>query len=111
MEGLVRGDIAVVEFPYSDLKNSKRRPVLILKVPKGGDVIVLQITGYSYEKLAEIALKNTDFNKGSLKRDSFVRVDKIASIERSLIKYVAGSLKGDKFEEILERVCIFLKAK
>ena len=75
MEGLVRGDIAVVEFPYSDLKNVKRRPVLILRVPKGGDIIVLQITGSSYEKSVEIPIKNGDFKQGSLKRDSFARVE------------------------------------
>ena len=40
MEGFVRGDIIIIEFPYSNLRDVKRRPVLILKVPKGDDVIV-----------------------------------------------------------------------
>lgn len=110
MEGFVRGDIVVVEFPYSDLKNTKRRPVLVLKVPKGGDIIVLQITGSSYEQSVEIPIINRDFKQGSLKKDSFVRIDKIASIERFLVKYKAGSLKPDKFNEISEKVCFFLKS-
>ena len=85
MEGFVKGDVIVIEFPYSHLKEFKRRPVLILKVPKGEDIIVLQITSSSYEKSVEIPIKKEDFHKGGLKRDSFTRVDKIASVEKSLI--------------------------
>ncbi len=110
MEGFVKGDIVVIEFPYSHLKDAKRRPVLILKVPKGEDVIVLQITGSSYENLLEIPLKKEDFRKGSLKRDSYIRIDKIASIEKSLIKYKVGSLKQEKFNAIIDRICSFLKS-
>ena len=109
MEGFVKGDILVIEFPFSDLKNTKRRPVLILKVPKGDDIIAAQITGSSYEKSVEISIKGEDFKQGSLKRESYVRIDKIFSIEKSLIKYKLGSLKQEKFNEILDKICSFLK--
>lgn len=107
MERLVRGDIAVIDFPFSDLKNVKRRPVLILKVPKGEDIIVAQITASSYEKSVEIPLEKNSFRVGGLKRKSFVRMDKIASIEKSLVKYKAGSLKHEKFEEVLNKIVSF----
>ena len=109
MEGFVKGEIIVIEFPFSDLKDAKRRPVLIVKVLKGEDIIVLQITGSSYEPSVEIRINNNDFKNGSLKRDSFVRIDKIASIEKSLIKYKIGSLKQEKFNQILEKTCSFLR--
>ena len=109
MEGFVRGDIIVIEFPYSHLKQYKRRPVLILKVPNGEDLIVMQITSSSYEKSVEIPLNYKDFLKGGLKRESYIRIDKIASIEKSLIKYKAGSLKQEKFNEVIDRICYFLK--
>lgn len=110
MERFVKGDIVVIEFPFSNLKESKRRPVFILKVPKGDDIIVNQITGDSYERSVEIPITNSDFMNGSLKRISFVRIDKIASIEKSLIKYKVGSLKQIKANEILDNVCSFLKS-
>jgi len=110
MERLVRGDIIVVEFPFSDLKNVKRRPALVVKIPKGEDIIVAQITGSSYEPSVEIVTHEGDFKQGNLKRDSFVRIDKIASIEKSLIKYRAGSLKREKFSQILDKICFFLKS-
>src|SRR3972149_9954982 len=109
MEGFVKGDVIVIEFPFSDLKNAKRRPVLILKVPKGDDVIVAQITGESYEDSVEIPLKKEDFKQRSLKRESYIRIDKIASIEKYLIKYKAGSLKQEKFSEVINKICSFLK--
>jgi mRNA interferase MazF len=109
MEGFVKGEVVVIEFPYSHLKEAKRRPVLILKVPKGEDIIVSQITGSSYEKSVEMLIKKEDFRQGSLKRDSYIRIDKIASIEKSLIKYKIGSLKQDKFNEILDKICSFIK--
>ena len=110
MEGLVKGDIIVIEFPFSDLKCAKRRPALVVKIPKGEDIIIAQITGSSYEPLVEIEINAKDFRSGSLKRDSFVRIDKIASIEKSLVKYRAGSLKQEKFNQILDGICIFLKS-
>jgi len=109
MEGPIGGDVLVIEFPYSDLKNYKRRPVLVVKVPKGGDIIVCQITSCSYEKLVEIPLSNSDFKHGNLKKESFIRIDKISSVEKSLIKYKAGSLKQEKFNEIMDKICSFLK--
>ena len=110
MEGFVKGDVVVLEFPFSNLMEIKRRPSLILKVPKGGDLIVSQITGSSYEPSLEVSIKNNDFKEGKLKIDSYLRLDKISSIERSLVKYKIGSLKKDKFNEILNKVCDFLKS-
>lgn len=109
MEEFVKGDVIVIEFPFSDLRSFKRRPALVIKVPKGEDIIVSQITGESYERVVEIPLKKEDFQNGNLNRVSFVRIDKLSSIEKSLVKYRAGSLKREKFNEILDKICFFLK--
>lgn len=108
MEGFVAGDVIVIDFPFSNLKGSKRRPVFVVKVPKGADIIVNQITGESYEPSAEIKITDKDFKQGSLKRDSFIRVDKIATIERSLIKYKIGSLRNERSKEIIDEIIAFL---
>jgi len=109
MEKFVKGDVLVIEYPYSDLKTYKRRPVLIIKVPKGDDIIAVQITSSSYEESVEIPLSNNDFKHGNLNRESFIRIDKISSIEKSLIKYKLGSLKQEKFNYILDKICLFLR--
>ena len=109
MEGFVKGDIIILEFPFSNLMQAKRRPSLVIKVPKGDDIIVCQITGKSYEKSVEIPIKKEDFYKGNLKVESYMRLDKIFSIEKSLVKYKAGTLKQEKFNEIIDKICFFLK--
>ncbi len=109
MERLVKGDVIVINFPFSNLVQFKPRPVLIIKVPKGGDVIVNQITGKSYESSVEISINKKDFKEGGLKVDSYLRLDKIFSIEKTLIKYKIGELKPEKFKEIIEKIISFLK--
>lgn len=106
----VKGEVVVLDFPYSDLIHFKKRPALIIKVPKGQDVIVCQITGDSYEKSVEITLEKIDFQEGNLNRKSYLRLDKIFSVEKSSIKYKIGSLKHEKFNEILEKICSFLRS-
>ena len=109
MERLVKGDVIVIDFPFSNLVQVKRRPVLIIKIPKADDIIVNQITGKSYESSVEIPVIKKDFIRGGLKVDSYLRLDKIFSIEKSLIKYKIGSLKSEKFNGILNKIISFLK--
>lgn len=109
MERFVAGEIVVLDFPFSDLRQFKRRPALIIKVLRGEDLIICQITATSKEKSVEIPLINKDFDKGGLKKDSFVRIDKITTIKNTRIKYKIGLLKLEKFREILEKLCDFLK--
>lgn len=109
MEGLVKGDIIVLEFPFSNLVQFKRRPALIIKIPKGGDLIVSQITGKSQEPSLEVLIRKGDFKEGQLKIDSYLRLDKISSLERSLVKYRVGSLKPEKFKEVIDKIISFLK--
>ncbi len=109
MEGLVKGDIIVIDFPFSNLVQFKPRPALIIKVPKGEDVIICQITSDSQNKEVEVSLKNSEFARGELKRDSYVRIDKITTIKTTRIKYKIGSLKPEKFKEIIDKIISFLK--
>ena len=108
MERFVKGDVVIIDFPFSNLVQVKRRPSLIIKVPKGEDVIVSQITGKSYESSVEIPINKKDFRDGGLKVDSYLRLDKIFSIEKSLIRYKAGLLKPEKFKEIIDKIVSFL---
>ena len=105
----MKGDVVILDFPFSNLLNSKRRPALIIKVPKGEDLIVSQITGKSQEPSLEIQINKSDFKEGGLKIDSYLRLDKIFSIEKSLIIYKVGTLKFGKFEEIMDKIIYFLK--
>ena len=42
MEGLVKGDVVVVPFPFSDLSASKRRPAVVVANLTEDDLIIAQ---------------------------------------------------------------------
>ncbi len=108
MERFVKGDVIIINFPYSDLKHHKKRPALVIKSPKGDDVIACQITSIFSKENVNIILNDNDFEEGGLNRKSFIRLDKIFSIESSMIKYKAGSLKEDKISKIIKKICEYL---
>jgi len=52
MERLVKGDVVVLPFPFSDLSQSKKRPAFVVAPLQGDDVILCQIYhGCSFRSL------------------------------------------------------------
>ena len=80
-----RGDLLLVPYPFSDLSATKRRPVLALTVPDGyGDFIAVQVT--SRPRLEHtLPLVNSSLVRGALPVASFIRTDRIVSLNASLV--------------------------
>ena len=57
MEKLMKGDVVVLPFPFSDLSASKKRPALVVATLSGEDVILCQITSIAWHDDFSIALK------------------------------------------------------
>ena len=109
MAKLVKGDVVVVPFPYSDLSSAKKRPALILGTPEVNDVILCQITSRQrYDKYV-IDLKDSDFRQGKLNLDSFIRPNRIFTADKSIILYKIGSLKEKKINEVIDNIIEILK--
>jgi len=66
MERLVKGDVVVLPFPFSDLSQSKKRPAFVVAPLQGDDVILCQITTVVHSDLYSILLEEKDFVTGSL---------------------------------------------
>ena len=109
MERLVKGDVIVLPFPYSDLSSSKKRPALIIAALEGDDIILCQITSRKrYDKYA-IELKDFDFKQGKLNVDSYIKPNRIFTADRSIIIYKAGSVKERKMNEVTESLIKILR--
>lgn len=93
-----KGDIVLVSFPFTNLKGTKSRPAVILFVGEK-DVIVSfitsQPTGPSITDLILIPEK-----KNGLKKSSTLKVDKIATLEKQLLKGKIGELSSSEISEI-----------
>lgn len=109
MEGLVKGDIVVLPFPFSDLSASKRRPALIVAGGEYGDVILCQITSKPKKGTETVEIRDKDFQTGKLKITSYARPRKIFTADLGLILYRAGKIKKEKIAEIEDAVCRIVK--
>lgn len=106
MERFVKGTVVVIDFPFSS-GETKKRPALILIGLNGDDLILCQITSTKRENSIEII--NTDFEFGQLKNKSFIRIEKIFTLEKNKILYLVGKLKKEKILEIENKLIKLIK--
>ena len=100
MEKLVKGDVVVLPFPFSDLSKSKKRPALVLAELEGDDVILCQITSVARVDNYSVVLTNKDFKNGKLDVNSMIRPNKLFTADSSIVLYKISSLNEDKIKEI-----------
>jgi mRNA interferase MazF len=101
---LVKGDIVVLPFPFSDMSASKRRPALILSDLAGRDVILCQITNQNTRDEQAIALHNSHLLTGSLTTVSNIRPNRLFTAHKDLIAYKLGSITQAKYQEVTDAI-------
>ena len=75
------GDLVLIPFPFSDLASRKKRPVLVLTSPDHyKDFIGLAVTSTPMKKAA-LSLEPSIMLQGTLPKPSWVRLDKIYTLE------------------------------
>lgn len=96
----VVGEVVVLPFPYTNLQVGKRRPAKVVADLKGDDLVLCQITSRARSDGYSIPLAAADFEQGSLSVDSFVRPNRLFTVEQSVILYAAGKVKDSKAAEV-----------
>ena len=100
----VAGEVVILPFPQSNLQTGKRRPALVVASLPLGDVILCQITTQTRSDPHCVPLARNDMECGQLAVDSLVRVNRIFTIEKSLILYVAGRVFAVKLAEVKSKL-------
>lgn len=77
MEGFVKGDFVVVNFPFSDLSSSKRRPALVLAYAENGDYLLCQITSKNIKDSWALELPEEEIIEGELFKSSNIRPNRL----------------------------------
>ncbi len=111
MEDLSIGQIVLATFPFSDLKSKKLRPCLVIGIAEFNDIVLCQITSNRYGSLRAVPLNKADFTQGSIVTDSFIRPDKIATLDKSMVRSVLGTVTEDKLGEVKLKLKVFLEIK
>ncbi|MBI2045444.1 type II toxin-antitoxin system PemK/MazF family toxin [Candidatus Pacearchaeota archaeon] len=106
MEKLMKGDIIVTPFPFSDLKSSIKRPAFVVASLKGDDVILCQITSKEHkEDPYQINLNQKDFSEGNLNLNSFIKPSILFTLRKSVVLYKLGKVSKNKTKEVEDKIC------
>jgi|TARA_B100001971_G_C18042402_1_gene458339 mRNA-degrading endonuclease toxin of MazEF toxin-antitoxin module len=105
--GFRQGDLVIIPSVFTDRAGIKTRPGIILSNLKDKslqDCIVVPISTKkrSYEQIFRLYPDDLEF--GELIYESDVRVDKILSVDRKLIRYKVGKVKRyvvDRIKKVL----------
>lgn len=102
---LSAGDLILVPFPFTDLSSVKSRPALVLSSPgynaSSRDVIVCAVTSNLTDAAHTLLLSNGDLSSGKLLADSRVKVDKVVTLDQSLVRKVVAKVRPQVFERVL----------
>ena len=98
---LEAGDIVLLPFPHTNLKAGKKRPALVLTgLEYNGnsmDVVLAFVTSQRQSGEWSVGVTNDDLDHGALVKPSWVRVDRLATVEQRLVQGIVGRLKPNVF--------------
>jgi mRNA interferase MazF len=75
------GAVVLINFPFADMKGYKKRPALVVGHSSLDTVILCQITSRQLPGVPGLKLVMTDFQSGSLPITSYIRPDKLFTID------------------------------
>lgn len=107
-----QGDIVIINFPFTNLAESKIRPAVIISnevFNNGKNVILLAISTKQGPEIYSTTLENSDITKGLLNKNSYIRFSNILSIEKNLILKKVAELKKTKTNLIYKKLNSFLE--
>jgi len=99
-----QGDILIVPFPFSDLSSIRYRPVLVLSNNSDNifsdDIIICGITSNLKDTKHSVLIDNSSLKEGNIPITSRIKIDKLFTIEKNLIKKKIGKLNNKTIEQV-----------
>ncbi|MGI0084097.1 MAG: type II toxin-antitoxin system PemK/MazF family toxin, partial [Nitrososphaerales archaeon] len=97
-------DIVLLKFPFSDLKSSKIRPALVLSNDdynsRFEDFVAVPLTTNLQLREYTILITSNELETGRLIAESKVKVDRIFSVSKKLVRIKIGRLKQETYARI-----------
>ncbi len=103
----MRGDVVLVDFPFSDASASKRRPALVVQSDSvvSVDTIIVPITSnIARASATRLVVDPVDEGNSGLKMVSAIACEGLFSLHRSLIVRTIGSLSSAAMIEVDNRL-------
>lgn len=100
---LKKFDIVLVDFPFSDLTKTKKRPALIINSLEGENSVLCQITTKRRNiQKYEITLPK-EACTGDIRFNSFIYADMIFTLHKNLIYKKIGAVNNSKIKEMINQ--------
>ena len=99
---MVKGDIILIPFPFTDLSGRKNRPALVLVSGKLDITVSFISSQLQWMEDSDILLSPSLLN--GLKKKSLLRTSKIATLDKSLAIGRIGSLSSSELTEVNDKL-------
>lgn len=101
-----QGEVLLAWLVFSDGQGSKRRPVLVVHDFGDDDLLVVPVTSHPARTASDVLV--SEWKEAGLKLPSTMRVEKLATIEKTCVERKLGRLLPadlTTFKETLATVC------
>ena len=107
----MKGKIVLINFPFTDLTSSKLRPALVLYESEKDVTVVFISSRISKATPNDVLIEeaHSEFKATGLKVDSFVKIEKIATLSKKLVIGELGQVGPEIKKEINDKVRKTLK--
>ena len=95
---MIKGDIVLITFPFTDLSGSKLRPTVVLAETELDVTVCFITTQLQWQELTDVQLLPTSSN--GLRKQSLIRTSKIATLDKALAKGLLGRLTHQEVEDL-----------
>lgn len=102
MQNYQPGEILLLSFPFVDAASSKRRPALVLLDTGDEDIIVARITSQIAPTDFDVELE--EWQRAGLLLRSYVRVHKVATLEKRLVERKLGTLTPNDWAKVQAKI-------
>ena len=95
-----KGDIVLVPFPFTDLSGEKVRPAVVVAEDREDICMVFISSVKSRENKYTLHLVEKKARLFGLKKESWIKVSKVATLEKKIILGIIGALDKDVLKEL-----------
>ena len=91
------GEVHVCVFPFTSGQAAKARPVLVL-MDLGPDCLVCRITSVPHRGFLDLPV--THWKEAGLERPSTIRLSRLVTVEKPLLRIRIGILSGEDLDRV-----------
>lgn len=103
-----QGDIVVLDIPFSDFSETKKRPTLVISSTKynnqSPDIVVAGITSQRSDSSFHVTLSQNDLIEGKIKLDSSIKTDHPVTAHKKIIERRIWSVSSKKMDEVKSKI-------